>query len=112
MEITVPIDERDLLIGVLRNDPRILSHFWGAQIHYLQHIQQNNDRAQQRFDEILQAACELFGNDPMTLARIVRTMLVTYDINPDVARLPFLDRFDSLVSRYVIENHKNIKVFE
>jgi hypothetical protein len=111
MEITVPIDERDLLIGVLRNDARLLSHFWGAQIHYLQRTCRDEDRAQQRLDEILGDACERFASDPGTLARIVRTWLVTYNVEPDATRLESFERFHDLVGNYVIKNHSVIEVF-
>ena len=104
-------DKNDLLIGVLRNDPRVMSHVWGQELYGLQQVARDRDRAQDRVDQILADLCERYRNDPETVCRILRTMIVTYDIEIDTQIQTFPALHD-LIFDYLARHHREIEVYQ
>lgn len=107
-----PFDERDMVWGILRNDPKIMSHVWGAQIHSLQHVKQDDDAVHELINDIVENIVQRFADKPETLSRILRTMMVTYDIKINPTRVPSFDRIHSLISGYVWQNYRDIQVYQ
>ena len=44
--LSVMFDQKDMVIGVLKNDPRIMSHVWGQELQELQSRDRKDHRAQ------------------------------------------------------------------
>ena len=105
-------NEQEMLIGVLKNDPRIMSHVWGQDVYHLQHVKRNDAQAQHRIDEILQVLCDRFSQDPETISRVIRTMLVTYKIDIDTAKVPCFENVHGIIQGYVCNHFNDIKVYE
>ena len=107
-----PFDEQDMLMGMLRNDPRIMSHVWGAQIYDLQRIERDEDKAHELINDILVDIGQRFADDPETVSRILRTMMVNYYVGIEVTKVPAFDRIHGIIAHYVDQNHPHIEVYQ
>lgn len=105
-------DEQEMLMGMLKNDPRVMSHVWGQEVYYLQHIERDDEKAQRRIDEILQVLCERYSEDPATLSRILRTMVKSYSIDIKPAEVSCFDRVYNIISAHVARNHSDIEEYQ
>ena len=107
-----PFDEQEIVMGVLRNDHKIMSHVWGAQIHGLQHVNRDQDGAQKLINDVLESITQRFANDPESLSRIMRTMIKTYHVKIDPTQVPVFDRLHGIIGDYVLNHHRDIQVYQ
>jgi len=103
-------DEKEILMGVLKNDPRVMSHVWGQEVYQLQQTDGDN-RALSRVDEIVENLCNLYPRDPEIICRVLRTMITVYKIklNTDIESMPVLH---DLISAYLDHHHDTVEVYQ
>jgi len=111
-ELQVLFDEKEMLIGVLKNDPRVMSHVWGQEIYRLQRVDKDQSRAQDRLNCILTELADRYPQDPETVSRILRTMVKSYSIDIDTAKVPCFERVYNIISAHVARNHNDIEEYQ
>jgi len=108
---SVMFDQKDVVMGVLKNDPRIMSHVWGQELQELQSRNRKDHRAQSRIDQILTDLCSRYRQDPGTICRVLRTMIVGYDVEIDT-KIQTFPALHDIISAYLERHHGSIEVYQ
>ena len=107
----IPFTEQDMLMGILTNDPRIMSHVWGREIYRAQQIDRDETRAQDQIDQVLNEIGRRYSDDPITLSRVLRTMIVVYDVEISTKNRSW-PSIHQAIAGYVEQNHHEIEVYQ
>ena len=107
----IPFTEQDMLMGILTNDPRIMSHVWGREIYRAQQIDRDEARAQDQIGQILDEISRRYSDDPITLSRVLRTMIVIYGVKISTKNSSWPGIHNSIAD-YVEQNHHEIEVYQ
>ena len=102
------LDGPEVLMAVLKNDPRVMSHVWGQEVLGLQQSDANHALA--RVDEIIHDLCNRYPQDPETICRVLRTMIIVYGIDLDTKIQSFPVLHNTIVG--YINNHRDIEVYQ
>lgn len=99
--------EKELVWALLKSDPACLAHTMAQQLSEFNDETELNKQADAYLNQLLSTF-----NDAETLARIVKTWLSEYQIPLNPSLLESFDKWHEFCSYYIVENAKNIQVYQ